>query len=133
MRHPNCYLVKGKDAVASALENLEDVKSVFASKAITAPMDYASLCFFWTHIEKFWWWFKHFNRGGWIRGEEELRASMTVVTLRHYPKMSRQQIEDEIKTVFATFLFDRMRMSEIEMERQARFLRYVDSLLVALK
>ncbi|MCK9345079.1 MAG: hypothetical protein M0P64_03075 [Candidatus Pacebacteria bacterium] len=132
MNHPNCYLTRGKDSIASARKNLERVRFIFCRDSNSSSLDYATLYYFWAQLEKFWWWFKQFNRGGWTREEEELRAAMTVVTLRHYPDMSRQQIEDEIKTVFATFLVERGDLSKIDEERRVRFRRYIQSLLVSL-
>ncbi len=58
---------------------------------------------------------------------------MIAVTLRHYPDMNRQEIEMEVKAVLATFLFERGNMSESEKVRHARFIRYLESLLVSLE
>ncbi|MFA5997585.1 MAG: hypothetical protein WC791_03820 [Candidatus Paceibacterota bacterium] len=133
MRHPNCYLIDGKDAVASAQCNLKKLLDGFEErKVMRLPAFNAKKYKYWQNAERFWYWFKQLHRGGWKLEEGELRDAALEVTLRHYPKMKTFEIENEIRLVLSMFLFDRESISEEEKEKLARFHLYLSSLHVAL-
>lgn len=133
MRHPNCYLIPGADPVASARDNLAKLLDGFKGRVVMLPPALNAKKYkYWQNAERFWFWFKQLNRGGWKLEEGELRETALEVTLRHYPGMKTFEIENEIRFVLSMFLFDRESISEEEKEKLTRFHDYLTSLHVAL-
>lgn len=132
MRHPHDYLLDDAGAISSARLNLKNVIYGFTREAVVARLGHRRNYGYWVHLEVFWGWFRKFNRGGWLEKEKLLQSVVEEVTLAHYPEMEPQEIEEEVKRVLVSFLFERGEMSVVETEKLERFSNYLTSLLTAL-
>lgn len=129
----NNYACADETAVQSAKRTVERLLAGFKHKPEDVlPLGYLARYSYWVNVERFWYWFKKFDRGGWFPREKLLEQITEEVTFHHYPDMARNDIENEVKEVLASFLFESGKMSEVDPEKFERFVKYLQSLKTAL-